>query len=285
VSNPEDIRNTQADKDYWPNFEKIWTSLLTYRYLGRLNPILDEGVSETTMPLRHDMRNRYGGIMAAPLAIAAAECGGMSDDLYIPNPLSASMQIIDNANGVKRVKVIPEVVKIGRSMGFSRSKIVDAHNESRVIALSSGSAISLGSPPAGYKKVHNPPIEVEDKPDMPQLHEVFGVVQIEHGVWQLPKIDSSTASPDAALHLGPQHIALEAAATQLAEAKADFKPQQVCQWQIAFVARGKVGPFRTQGQAYQSVAGGPVAVELLLLDCGNDHRPITMASALYQQTV
>lgn len=283
MKNPEDIRDTQLEENYWPNFEKIWTSLLTYRYLGRINPILDEGVNETTMPLRHDMRNAQGGIMAAPLSIAAAECGGMSDDLYIPNPLSASLQIIDTAEGVDRVKVIPEVVKIGRSMGFSRSKIVDANNESRVIAISSGSAISLGTPPAGYKKVYNPPIEVEDTPDMPRLHKVFGATQIECGVWQLAAIDLSSASPDAALHLGPQHITLEAAATDLAKEAAASKAVQVCQWQISFVARGKVGPFRTQGNAYKSHAGDIIAVELVLLDCGNENRVITMASGLFKQ--
>ena len=39
-------------------------SVLTYRYLGKLNPGLDAGVERETMPLRHDMRNSTGGIMA-----------------------------------------------------------------------------------------------------------------------------------------------------------------------------------------------------------------------------
>lgn len=130
-----------------------------------------------------------------------------------------SRQIIDAAKGgVKRVKVITEAVKIGRSMGFSRSKIVDANDESCVIAMSSGSAISLRTPLAGYKKVYNPPIAVEDKLGMPPLHKVFGAVELEFGVWELAPIDLNSASPDAALHLGLQHITLEPAATQLAAA-------------------------------------------------------------------
>ena len=121
-----DIRENDNADDYWASFEKIWTQLLTYRYLGRRNPVLDKGVSETIMPLRHDSRDTNGYLMAAPLAIAAAECGGMQDDQYIPNPLSSSLQIIDNAEGVKTLKVIPETVKLGRSMGFSRSLLVDS---------------------------------------------------------------------------------------------------------------------------------------------------------------
>jgi hypothetical protein len=280
MTKPSDIRETEKESDYWDNFEKMWTSLLTYRYLGRTNPTLDLGCSDITMPLRHDMRNQNGGIMAAPLSVAAAECGGMHDDYYIPNPLSSSVQILDNAEGVTRVRVFPETVKLGRSMGFSRSRIVDASNESRVIALSSGSAISLGTPPAGYRKVDNPPIPVMDSLDLPPLTDVFGASRVEAGVWQLPLLDTTTASPDAALHLGPQHICLEAAATELAELAVGHARLQVIQWQVTFVARGKAGPFKTRGTAFKG-ADGRVGVDVVLVDCGNNERTITSASALF----
>ncbi|MFA7553887.1 MAG: hypothetical protein WCY88_06530 [Spongiibacteraceae bacterium] len=283
MTGPIDIRNDATEKNYWSEFENIWTSLLTYRYLGRTNPVLDQGVDDVTMPLRHDMRNVLGGIMAAPLSIAAAECGGMHDDLYIPNPLSSSLQIIDNAVGVTRVRVLPEAIKIGRSMGFSRSKIVDANDECRVIALSSGSAISLGTPPPGYRKVVNPPLPVVDSPQMPALTKVFGAINSGEGVWSLPELNTRSASPDAALHLGPQHVTLEAAATFLAEQQAGHSNLQIRHWQLTFVARGKVGPFKTQGYAYRG-DDGFIAVEVLLRDCANENRPITMASALFVES-
>ena len=40
---PIDIRDTDPDK-YWETFAEKWTSLLTYRYLGRRWSSLDTGV-------------------------------------------------------------------------------------------------------------------------------------------------------------------------------------------------------------------------------------------------
>ena len=56
---PTDIRDTDPDK-YWEAFEDKWTSLLTYRYLGREWGSLDTGVEGNFMNLRHDMRNDIG---------------------------------------------------------------------------------------------------------------------------------------------------------------------------------------------------------------------------------
>src|ERR1700684_3145678 len=134
---PEDIRNVSAD-EYWKEFGTRWTALLSYRYLGRVNEILDAGVEAASMPLRHDMRNALGGIMAAPLCIASPESGGMADDFYVPNPVIASMQVVDDARDVHRVDVLSETIRIGRQMGFSRGRIVDADDHNRVIALSEG---------------------------------------------------------------------------------------------------------------------------------------------------
>ncbi|MBJ7509384.1 MAG: hypothetical protein JHD37_09115, partial [Ilumatobacteraceae bacterium] len=72
---PSDIRGADPDK-YWEVFEDKWTSLLTYRYLGREWGSLDTGVEGNFMNLRHDMRNDLGGITAAPLCVASPECGG-----------------------------------------------------------------------------------------------------------------------------------------------------------------------------------------------------------------
>lgn len=44
---PVDIRDTDPDK-YWETFAEKWTSLLTYRYLGRRWSSLDTGVEEAS---------------------------------------------------------------------------------------------------------------------------------------------------------------------------------------------------------------------------------------------
>ena len=279
---PSDIRAAPTDT-YWKGFEQKWTSLLTYRYLGRRHPTLDAGVDVDTMVLRHDMRNARGGIMAAPLCIASPESGGMADDRYVPNPVIASMQILDDARGVRQVNIHPETVRIGRSMGFSRSLIVDADDPERVIALSEGMGVSLGDTPGHYEKVDNPPIEVVDSPSMPPLHQVFGAKRRSMGVWELPELVAEQASPDAALHLGPQHIVLESVAAELAAQLTGSNALQIESWHVMFVARGKVGPFRASGQAF-AANGGSAGCRVQLHDEGNGDRVVTSASAIFHRT-
>jgi len=43
-------------------------------------------------------------------------------------------EIVDFARDVREVEVLREVTHIGRTMGFSRSRIVDAANHDRLIA-------------------------------------------------------------------------------------------------------------------------------------------------------
>jgi hypothetical protein len=276
-----DIRTVSAN-EYWKVFEKKWTSLLSYRYLGRRNSGLDVGdFGGGTMPLRHDMRNVLGGIMAAPLCIASPEAGGMNDDNYVPNPVIASMQILDEARGVTGVVVKPETLRLGRQMGFSRSLIVDAANHKRVIAISEGMGVTLGGTPGNYEKIHNPPIDIADSPDLPPLHQVFGAERSTDGEWRLPPLSIEMASPDAALHLGPQHIVLETAAMEAAAALVGTDRLQVQSWHVQFAARGKVGPFRATAEAY----GGTddrVGVRLTLNDEGNEDRVVTSAAAVFR---
>jgi hypothetical protein len=281
MATQRDIRETPAD-EYWSDFENRWTALLSYRYLGKVSSVLDNAPEGATMPLRHDMRNAAGGIMAAPLCIAAPESGGMADDLFVPNPVIASMQILDDARDVSKVAVLSETVHLGRTMGFSRSKVVDNEDHDRVIALSTGMGISLGSTPPGFEKVDNPPIDVVDSPTLPPLHQVFGAKKRDDGFWVLPELQLEFASPDAALHLGPIHIVLETAANELAADHAGTDQLQVESWQVMFVARGKVGPFRVTGEAYEG-GQGRVGVRLSLHDEGNKDRVTSTGSGVYRR--
>ena len=47
-----------------------------------------------------------------------------------------------------------------------------------------------------------------------------------------------------------------------------------------FLARGKVGPFRVDGEAVRGI-GGKVGVRMVLHDEGNDDRAVTSASAVF----
>ncbi len=275
---PIDIRTVSAE-EYWTVFEKKWTSLLSYRYLGRVSAGLDTNEGAEGMALRHDMRNALGGILVAPLCIFAPESGGMADDEYVPNPVIASMQILDDARGVQKLRSFPETVRLGRQMGFSRTLIVDDADPARVVAISEGMGVSIGGTPGHYQKVDNPPIAIEDSPDLPPLHQVFGAARSPDGVWRLPPLSLEMASPDAALHLGPQHIVLETAAIEAASALAGTDRLQAESYHCQFAARGKVGPFRATAEAFRGSAGR-VGVRLTLNDEGNEDRAVTSASML-----
>lgn len=280
VDRPSDIRDVDPSR-YWEAFEEKWTSLLTYRYLGRRHASLDTGVSGHSMSIRHDMRNSSGGIMAAPLCVASPECGGFNDDVVVPNPLIASMQILDPGRDVRELRIVPENLHTGRRLGFSRALLVDADDSDRVVAISTGVGLSLGPAPEGYTKVDNPPIEVEDSPDLPPLHQVFGATRLSRGIWHLPELRAELASPDAALHIGPQHIVLEAAATDAAEELAGC-PLQVDDWYVMFVNRGKNGPFETRTEVFPG-ADGRIGARIDLVDMGNGDRVISSAAATFHR--
>jgi hypothetical protein len=96
----------------------------------------------------------------------------------------------------------------------------------------------------------------------------------------LPPLSLEFASPDAALHIGPQHVVLETAAIDLAADVAGTRKVQVMSWHVMFMSRGKVGPFRVEGTAYAG-GTGRVGVRMLLHDEGNADKPITSAAAIF----
>ena len=123
-------------------------------------------------------------------------------------------------------------------------------------------------------------LEIVDSPDLPPLWKAFGASRRDDGHWTLPELSVELASPDAALHIGPQHVVLETAAIDLAAALAGTDRLQMQAWHVMFLARGKVGPFRVEGEAVRGV-GDRVGVRLTLHDEGNDDRAVTSGSAVF----
>lgn len=281
-----DIRELRADKDaYADELKRRWTGLLSYRYIGRRQSSMDidasgNPITDDTVKVRHDFRNSTGGIMVAPLAIASPEGGGRSDLEVVPNPVIHYAEILDPGYDVKTIKVCSATLRTGRQMGYSRSLIVDADNPSRVIAFTEGQGASIGDVPEGLPKMEENPIEVIDSPDLPPLSEVFGASKRPDGHWALPELAVEFASPDAALHIGPQHVVLETAGYDLAAELMGTERLQIRSWHVMFLARGKVGPFRVDGEPYRG-AGGTVGVRMLIIDEGNDGRSITSGSATF----
>jgi hypothetical protein len=279
-----DIRELMDDTDaYREELYRRWTGLLSYRYIGRNHAAMNIGEVDDTVVIRRDMRNEAGGIMVAPLAISSPE-GCQTDMVAVPNPVIASVQIVDPGYDVKRVEIVGSgIVHQGRTMGYGRCKIVDADNPDRVIAFNEGQGAVIGTPPEGLDKmdVSGTEIVIEDSPDLPPLWEAFGASKRPDGHWTLPALSLELASPDAALHIGPQHVVLETAAIDLAAEVAGTRKLQVVSWHVMFMSRGKVGPFRVEGTAHRG-GSGKVGVRMLLHDEGNDDKAVTSAAAVFE---
>ena len=281
-----DIRELADDADaYRDELYKRWTGLLSYRYIGRNHSSMNIGDTDDTVVIRRDMRNEAGGIMVAPLAIASPE-GCQTDMVAVPNPVIASVQIVDPGYDVKRVEIVDSGnVHQGRMMGYGRCKIVDADNPDRVIAFNEGQGAIIGIPPEGLGKmdVSGTELVIEDSADLPPLWQAFGASKRPDGHWQLPALNEELASPDAALHIGPQHVVLETAAIDLAAEAVGTRKLQVVSWHVMFMSRGKVGPFRVDGTAHVG-GSGKVGVRMLLHDEGNADKAVTSAAAIFEIT-
>jgi hypothetical protein len=271
-----DIREGPVE-EYWDRLREMMgpDGLITYWYLGRA---FNQTVDPDTVPLRRDMRNSTGGVMAAPLAIAAPETGGWRDREAIPAPVTYGLHILDNARDVAEIRVSRNTVRRGSKMGFSRSLITDAADSSRVIAITTGVGVTLGDAPQSFRPVDVPP-QMPDTADLPPLHVVFGARRSSDG-WRLPALTSRHASTSASLHLGPIHVVFEAAATELAAELAQTDSVEVRDWDVHFVSPGHTGPFhvRTDGWAGPD---GRVVVRFTLVDEGRDGVVIATGAAAF----
>lgn len=276
-----DIRELVGDPAaYAAELRQRWGGLLSYRYIGRRYASMDLGPVDNTVTVRGDMRNPAGGLLLAVLGIVSPEGGGMSDLDDVPNPVIHSIQVLDPGRDVRRIEVISEVLHRGRQLGYSRSRIVDADNPARVLALTEGQGISLGAPPAGLPKMNTDPIVVIDSPDLPPLWQVFGASRRGDGEWALPELNAELASPDAALHLGPQLVVLETVAHELALSVAGGQQLDAVSSHVMFLARGKVGPFLAAA-AVEPGANGVIGVRTRLLDEGSGGKPVTAGSYVF----
>jgi len=277
-----DIRElTDSPEAYAAELRRRWGGLLSYRYIGRSYASMDLGPEDNTVTIRRDMRDPTGGLLLAVLCIAAPEGGHMSDLEAVPNPVIHSCQVLDPGRGVRRIEIVSEGLKRGRQMGYSRAKIVDADQPNRVLALTQGQGISIGIPPEGLERMEANPLEVVDSPDLPPLWQVFGGHRRDDGHWVLPELAVELASPDAALHIGPQFVIGATAAADAAAELAGTDSVQGVSSHVMFVSRGKAGPFRVEAEPMPG-SDGMLAVRTVMHDEGVDDRITTVGSYLFR---
>ncbi len=276
-----DIRELTADQEaYAAELRRRWGGLLSYRYIGRAFASMDVGADET-VTLRRDMRDGAGGVLLAVLGIASPEGGAMTDLEAVPNPVVHSCQVVDPGADVRRIEVRTELLRRGRQMSYSRSRIVDADHPDRVLAVTEGQGVAIGTPPEGLQFMELNPLEVVDSPDLPPLWQVFGARRRDDGRWALGELTADLASPDAALHIGPQFVVLETAARDVASSAVGAERLQGLSSHVMFLTRGKTGPFRVEAEAVPG-AGGTVGARVTLHDEGADDRAVSSGSYLFR---
>lgn len=276
-----DIRDLTSDPAaYAAELQRRWGGLLSYRYIGRHHASMNVGPLDDTVTIRHDMRDGSGGILLSVYGIASPEGGLVSDLEAVPNPVVHSCQIIDHGADVSRFEVRTEDLKRGRRMSYSRSLIVDADDPSRVLAITEGQGVTIGVPPDGLRKMEVEPIVVVDSPDLPPLWQVFGGHQVDDSTWALPELSTEIASPDAALHVGPQFVMTEAAARGAATAHLGSDAVTGTSSHTMFLARGKTGPFRFVTEVAAG-SGTTVAARTLVYDDGAGQKLITAATHVF----
>jgi hypothetical protein len=275
-----DIRDGPPE-EYWDRLRAMMgpEGLITYWYLGRA---VNQDQDQDTMRLRRDMRNPAGGVLAAPLAIAAPETGGWRDREVVPAPVAYALHILEDAADVAEVRIARSTVRRGRTMGFSRSEITDAARPDRVIAVTTGIGVTLGDAPPRFRPIDLPP-DIPDADELPPLPVVFGARRDADG-WRLPSLGPRLASTSASLHLGPIHVAFEAAAMEAAAARAGTGVLQAEDWDVHFVAPGTAGPFLVSAEALtgREGNGGRIGVRLTLVDEGRDRRVVAAGAAVYR---
>ena len=278
-----DLRSVPPER-FWQKLTEVMQSgLLTYRYLGRKNRDMHD-VPHDSMVIRRDMRTAAGGLAAAPLMIGAADAGGFTDFDAVPAPVVASLTILDPGLDVREVRIDREILRKGRSMGFTRTRITDAANPGRLLALTGGVGVKLADTPEasvyGAGELFELPEEIGDRPDLPPLTQVFGAWRESTGVWCLPVLNRDSASTSGSLHIGPIHIVLEAAASELAAEASGTDRLQPVAWEVMFLAAGTAGPFRTTGEAMRG-SDGSIACRLTLSDQGREGRKVAALTARF----
>ncbi|MGE2734227.1 hypothetical protein [Mycolicibacterium vaccae] len=278
-----DIRDLASDPAaYAAELQRRWGGLLSYRYIGRNHASMNVGPVDDTVSVRHDMRDATGAILLGVYGIASPEGGLISDLEAVPNPVVHSCQIIDHGGDVSRFEVRTEDLKRGQRMSYSRSLIVDADNPDRVLAMTEGQGVTIGVPPDGLQKMEVEPIEVVDSPDLPPLWQVFGGRQVDDLTWVLPELSTELASPDAALHVGPQFVMTETAARAGVIATVGSDAVTGTSSHTMFLARGKTGPFRFVTEVAAG-SGTTVAARTLVYDDGSAQKLITAATHVFKR--
>jgi hypothetical protein len=282
MANLRALQDVELER-FWQEFETVMgdpEGLMTYRYLGTHAVARDRHTAEGWMVLRSDLRSAHG-LQAAPLMILVADVVGILDDaIAVPAPVEMDLLVLDDGAGVERVYCYGDIYHEGRTLLFSRGRLVDAADHARVLAVCRDIGVVIAPAPEGYRYV-DPGPGVPESPSLPPLWQAFGAVERPGGELAIPALTSRLGSTSASLHHGPTQVVLEAAATNAAMAALRTDAVRVRHWHVTFTARGTTGPFVTSTTVVTARADSAV-VEALLVEEDSGRR-LALATAVFDR--
>jgi len=187
-----------------------------------------------------------------------------------------SCQVLDPGRDVQRFEVVSEVLKQGRQMAYSRSRIVDSNEPGRVLALTQGQGISIGTPPDGLEKCR----WIRSSLRMARTATALAGLRSDapHG--------RSLGAPSGLVGGGvtrcstasrPQFVLLETAAFDLTTEVVGTDQVEAVSSHVMFLARGRSARFRAEAEPVTG-SDGATAVRIVIHDEGDGDRAVTAGS-------
>jgi acyl-coenzyme A thioesterase PaaI-like protein len=242
-------------------------TLVSYRYLGTYSESRGRHEAEGWMTIRRDLRGPVG-VLSAPLGIALLDTAGINvDPLAVVSPTRIDVHLFEPAADVARVHLEGRVLREGRSQFFTESRITDAGDPDRLLALGS-THWAVAGPNPGFEYVDNRP-GVADAPDLPPLYEAFGARRRDDGSLEIPELTPEVGRDG--LHQGPFQVIPEAAAMIAAEQAAGTNRFWIEHQGTSIIQRGVGAPLATRAEILR-ISESEVHVRVELRAEGADDR-------------
>jgi hypothetical protein len=260
-----------------------WTGsadqLVSYRYLGCRSVVVDAEHATGQMPLRSDMR-WSAGLLGTPLAIAMLDTAGISiDGIRFGALTHVAIQIHEGADDISAVTIDGAVPRMAQRAVFTECTISDRDDPSRIVAHGTADWISMGEVAPGFAYT-DPGPGVPDEPPMPPLYEAYFVERGPDDAYVIPALRPEVG--DELLHHGPNMVALESQANDLAARAAPDEPLRLQTFDVRMLRGGTRPPFVTRPRG-SGRRDGTVWARAELVDDGGDGAVISQIESVFQR--
>ena len=243
-----DVALTDAQREWRSGV----TRLISYRYLGTYSEPRGRHEAEGSLRIRSDLRGP-AGLLAGPLGIAALDTAGVNvDPIAVVSPTRIDVEIFGPTPDVRELRIHGRVLREGRSQMFTESRLVDAAEPDRLIALA-GTHWAVSGPNPDYSYVDPRPGEPES-PDLPPLYQVYGATLRDAGTLEIPQLPPELGRDG--LHQGPIQVVCEAAAMIAATRELATELIWIEHLGVSIVARGLHPPFATSTELLRTDGEG-----------------------------